>query len=554
MIRNGKKIAGFMILGVVLSAALSFGAQSMLRWQARNKVKEDLQLSAQVMLERAADATQSAIDVLGRIGQMASLSCTADHRFLYSKATRATPWIDMIGLVDRGGNLVCTDMGQSSRQTGLLSNYKANAPEVNLSLSDAGKGQNGEEQTMSLLVIRHVGNGRRLVARVPGDLVKVDPVRNDLRRYRTAMMSLGNGNPWYILEPLETGGAVIATARERSDFMPFDVHISMSEAALDVVTADGRRVVTILGFVMGFFSLIAAYHFGRFRPDEGDKILDALDRGEFVPFMQPIIDLRNGKIIGCEVLARWNKPDGSFVPPHEFIPLAQNYHLTREVTHHIMEVTCTSISPLMETRPDFKVSFNLFSGQLSDDSIVSDIRDVFHDQPLGYGNLVFEISDRVPLDDKKQAKDIISQIQALGSEIALDDVGSGHSGLYNLTEIGVDILKLDKLMVDSLKAGFAGMELVRSLIDLAENLNIGVIAEGIESEAQVAQLKSMGVSAAQGYLFSPALPVESLVALIQASRSAGARQGAFAAVDDGSGESLPTDGQDGDKAADKDAA
>ncbi|WP_319529147.1 EAL domain-containing protein [uncultured Cohaesibacter sp.] len=520
MVRNAKKIAGYMALGVVGAFLLTYGARSVLYWQAKAKVEEDLTISAELMLERASDATQTAIDVLNRLAQSSGLSCTQDHRYLYSEAVRSTAWIDTIGLVDRNGNLVCTDLGQSSRQRGLLSTYEAGSDEISLSLS-SGK---SEDDLLSLLVVRHITNGRRLVARVPGELIKLDPVRNELRRFRVAMLSLGPNDPWYILEAME-GGESAVRVNKTSRYVPFEVNISVSEAAIDVVTHQARKIINAFGLIFAMFALLGGYLLGRYRKNEGDRILEALENGEFVPFMQPIVCLETGRITGCEVLSRWNKADGTVVPPHEFIPLAQNYKLTREVTSRIMSDARDVIAPLIKGDDDLKLSFNLFSGQLTDATIVDDIQAVFKDSAIDYGNLIFEVSDRVPITDISLAKDIISQIQALGAEIALDDVGSGHSGLYNLTSIGVDILKLDKLMVDTINQGLAGMELVRGLIKLAGQLNIGVIAEGIETETQVVELRRMGVSAAQGYLFSPPLPARSFAELYKASRALAAKAG-----------------------------
>ena len=505
------------MLGAVGALGLTLAAQSLLMWQARNAVERDLDISAQLMLERADDATQSAIDLLDGLAQYSGLSCTNDHRYLYSEATRSNAWIDTIGLVDRNGNLVCTDMGQSSRQAGLLPVYQMGDKEVSLSLSGRDEG----DKELSLLVIRHIANGRRLIARIPGELIRIDPVRNDLRRYRTAMLSLVPNTPWFYLEPQKTGGDTAARAHAASQFLPFDVQISVPEEAIVETTHEQRELVHLGGIVLGLIGIAGGFLLGRHRPDGGDRLRDALQSGEFLPYMQPIVDLDSGRITGCEVLARWNLPDGSVIPPHEFIPLAQTYHLTHEVTRHIMGEARDAVIPLIEAGVDMRLSFNLFSRQLSDDKIVADIRAVFKDSPVRFEDLIFEISDRIPVSDTDYATEVISQIRALGSEIALDDVGSGHSGLNNLSTLGIDILKLDKLMLDSMSKGSAGIELVRSLIELASSLGIGVIAEGIESEEQVIRLRKMGVSAAQGYLFAPPLPARSFVELMLASKARG---------------------------------
>ncbi|SNZ08022.1 EAL domain-containing protein [Cohaesibacter gelatinilyticus] len=526
MIRNAKKIAAYMMAGVAGVAVLTFAAQSMLMWQGKRTAEADMQTSAQLMLDRASHASMSAIGVLDRLAQTTGLSCTTDHRFLLSDATRAVPWVDTIGLVDRNGNLVCTDIGQSSRQSGLLPNYQANAPEISLSLSGNEVGK------LSLLVVRHISNGRRLVARVPGELLVLDPVRNDLRRYRTAMLSLGKNSPLYLHEPIQPSQDVAVSVRESSDYLPFEASISIPSAAVKASLSGVEKIINLFGLALGLAAIGAGYALGRYRPDEGDKILDALDNGEFEAYLQPIVDLNNGQISGCEVLARWNRPGGGSVLPHDFIPTAERFDLTREITCAIFEDARDLIAPIVDAGSDFKISFNLFSRQLADDSILSDIRHVFEGSQIAYENLVFEISDRVPLNDTDQAKRIIKKIQELGSQIAIDDVGAGHSGLYSLTEISVDILKLDKILVDSLKRGLVGAEVVNSLIELACSLDIGVVAEGVETEDQVEHLKKLGVSTAQGYLFSPALPGNAFVDLVMASRSQGKIAKAPAADDD----------------------
>nr|WP_321456839.1 EAL domain-containing protein [uncultured Cohaesibacter sp.] len=526
MIRNAKKIAGYTLLAVASAGLLTLGMQYGMRWQIKKDIEHDLQVSAGIMLERASNATQTAINVLNDLAQSSGLSCTNDYRYRYSEAARSNAWIDTIGLVDRSGNLVCTDIGQSARQTGLLSAYQPGNKDITLSLS-AGS---NKDDLPSLLVVRHVKSGRRLVARVPGELILIDPVRNDLRKYRFAMLSLIGGARWFILEPDVTKGDIIDKVSLKSDYLPFEVQLSTTEAALDVIGREERGAINIIGFLMGLIMIGVGWYFGRYRPSDGDIILDALDNGEIVPYMQPIIDLDTGAITGCEVLARWNKPDGGVVSPGEFIPLAQNYHLTREVTCEIMKRSCEFLDPVVREGQVFKVALNLFSHQMLDDSIVADIESVFAGSNLGFSNLIFEISDRVPIQEMDLARDVISQIRALGAEIALDDVGSGHSGLYNLSSISVDIVKLDKLLIDALDGGFAGFDLVQGLIDLAKKLNIGVIAEGVETEEQVIQLRKMGVSAAQGYLFAPPLPAASFCELMKVSRR---RNGGQSVEEDG---------------------
>lgn len=138
-----------------------------------------------------------------------------------------------------------------------------------------------------------------------------------------------------------------------------------------------------------------------------------------------------------------------------------------------------------------------------------------------------EVTERLPLQDLELARKLIAEMQALGVRVALDDVGTGHGGMAYLQKLGIDIIKIDKMFIDALGTDDSSTTIVDSMVELADNLGMGIIAEGVERMEQVERLRELGVTAAQGYLFAPPLPGKLYIDLANALTA-----GAGAAADD----------------------
>ena len=242
----------------------------------------------------------------------------------------------------------------------------------------------------------------------------------------------------------------------------------------------------------------------------------ALAAGEFVPYYQPIVDIRSGQLRGAEVLVRWKKPDGSLVLPGAFIPLAESSGLIREMTCDLMRRVCTEAGEAIGRRPALKISFN-FAGQLfGDESIVKDVRKIFSAGSIKLSQVVLELTERDPIENFTETRRVIAALQGLGIRIAIDDVGTGHSGLSYILKLGVDIIKIDKMFVDAIGTDRNSTTIVETLIDLAHNMRMDVVAEGVENFEQVMHLRELGVRSAQGYVFAPPLPGSAFLQLIEA--------------------------------------
>lgn len=260
----------------------------------------------------------------------------------------------------------------------------------------------------------------------------------------------------------------------------------------------------------------------RRRPVNEDAIREAIVRGEFIPYYQPVIDIQHGTLMGCEVLIRWRKPDGTIVSPSAFIALAEATGLAIPMTRALMQKTRDELDRAYGDRPHLKVSINLFNDHFATPGIVSDVRAIFASSSIGFDQVVLEVTERHPLPDTAGAREIIRRLQELGARVALDDAGTGHSGLAHLQRLGMDVLKIDKLFIDAIGRDGEPVTVVDSLIRLGQDLGMEVVAEGVEHPHQVTYLRSKGVFAAQGFLFAPPLPGMSFLRLIESMEPLGA--------------------------------
>ncbi len=294
---------------------------------------------------------------------------------------------------------------------------------------------------------------------------------------------------------------------------------------------DLRAIGLILNLVVLLAVFALALMILRRRGDDPvGEIRRALAAGEIVPFYQPIIDITSGRLLGAEVLARWRKDDGSLVLPGAFIPLAERAGLMIELTEALMRQVCVEIGEVYARRPHLKVAFNLTARHFADDAIVEDLRAIFDRSRVRLSQVTLELTERDPIEDVTTTRRVIAALQGLGCQVALDDVGTGHSGLSSILKLGVDIIKIDKMFIDSLGSERNSATIVTTMVELARNMRMEVVAEGVENFEQVADLRARGIRAAQGYVFAPPLPGSSYLTLLEALDPLGAEPAAQPAM------------------------
>jgi len=289
--------------------------------------------------------------------------------------------------------------------------------------------------------------------------------------------------------------------------LPIKVQLLMPFAAARAGYADLDVIFTILACIVSAALLLLALRYARRSRVPAFDLERAIGRNEIKPYYQPVINLRTGGLVGCEVLCRWEKPNGQVVPPGVFIDYAEASGMAIPMTLSLMQQVRYDLSELSQKMPGMKISINLFEGHFRDVGIVEDVQAIFGNSPISFDQLVFEITERRPLENSPAVNSVISGLHALGSKIAMDDAGTGHSNLAYIATLGVDVIKIDRIFVDMIKPGTTQVPVLDGLIAMSKDLDCEIVAEGVETEAQAIYLRSHGVIQAQGYIFAPALKV-----------------------------------------------
>lgn len=238
------------------------------------------------------------------------------------------------------------------------------------------------------------------------------------------------------------------------------------------------------------------------------ELKKALKHEDFVLHFQPLFHLHTGKLVSYEALIRWNHPLKGYIPPSEFIPVAEKTDLIVALGEWVLHEACRQNQFFQERGfPPVVVSVNVSTRQLYDKDFVKKLKHVLEKTKLAPQYLELEITESI-MQNISKTKPIIEEIKTLGVKISIDDFGTGFSSLSILKHLPLDKLKIDKSFIDDI--GTAKEPLVRSIIELGANLDMSVVAEGVETVKQAEFLRENKCDIGQGYLFSKPLPKEQL--------------------------------------------
>jgi EAL domain-containing protein (putative c-di-GMP-specific phosphodiesterase class I) len=244
----------------------------------------------------------------------------------------------------------------------------------------------------------------------------------------------------------------------------------------------------------------------------------ALKRREFLLHYQPFVCLVSGKIIGFEALVRWQHPQRGLISPVKFIPVAEETGAIIPLGEWVLEEACRQLR-LWEGMFDFDrpliMSVNLSGKQFAQPDLVDRLKAILAATGLSAESLKLEITESVVMDDVESAIGVLKQMKALNVKLGIDDFGTGYSSLSYLSRFPTDTLKVDKSFVGLMELGEGeNVAIVRTIVTLAHALGMDVIAEGVETAAQLARLRAIGCEYGQGYFFAKPLPSEDVTALI----------------------------------------
>jgi diguanylate cyclase (GGDEF)-like protein/PAS domain S-box-containing protein len=243
----------------------------------------------------------------------------------------------------------------------------------------------------------------------------------------------------------------------------------------------------------------------------------ALERGEFRNFYQPIVALETGQIIGFEALMRWQHPTRGLIGPEIFIPVAEETGLIRDLGWWSLGEACRRLGEWRsQVGPDrdLIISVNLSIKQFTQPKLVEKIGILLRDLGIPPNALKFEITESTVMEDPSAAVEMLQQMKDMGIRLAIDDFGTGYSSLSYLHRFPLDTLKIDRSFISGEAKGLNGMEIARTVMPLAKNLHLDVIAEGVETAEQAQELRKLNCKYAQGYYFSEAVSADDAAALL----------------------------------------
>jgi sensor c-di-GMP phosphodiesterase-like protein len=501
-------VAGVVLAGVPL-IVFDFWLDRLVESQGREEVATGARRAIS-LAEARLNQTIGALDDLAGKGVN---SCQPNDIEAMRNAAFNTSIVKEVAIIGPDGRTLCTHLGASLGERKVITSEPLNGAEgYMLDIIQTASGQR-------MVQLRHLSGAG------PNALAALVPVSLLLPQVTV------DGSPFSAYAQIVTrDGILIGSTGARSDDTTATLSFAAQSAKLGITSeiAVPRDMLPAtsrfkwLGiFATGvIIAILAAFAVVTPRRRVSNPVADmerALAAGEFVPYYQPIVDIRSGQLRGAEVLVRWKKPDGSLVLPGAFIPLAESSGLILDMTTDLMRRVCAEAGEAIGCRPAMKISFN-FAGQLfSGDAIVKEVRNIFSGSPIKLSQVVLELTERDPIENFTVTRQVIAALQELGVRIAIDDVGTGHSGLSYMLKLGVDIIKIDKMFVDAIGTDRNSTTIVETLVDLAHNMRMDVVAEGVENFEQVMHLRELGIRSAQGYVFAPPLPGSSFLQLIEAT-------------------------------------
>jgi diguanylate cyclase (GGDEF)-like protein len=243
----------------------------------------------------------------------------------------------------------------------------------------------------------------------------------------------------------------------------------------------------------------------------------AVSRREFRPFYQPIMALDNGKLVGFEVLARWDHPTKGLVSPGEFIELSEEMGIAVQIDRIVAEEACRQLRPWrtqFRLEPPITISLNISTTQFLQLEFVSRIDHTLRQSGLYGKDIKLEVTESVLMENTEHATAMLDQLSALDIGLSIDDFGTGYSSLAYLKRFEIDSLKIDYSFVTRMLEDQDSMEIVRTIIDLGRNLGKTTVAEGVETDAQLETLRELGVDQVQGFYIARPMPAENATDLL----------------------------------------
>jgi len=495
-----RRVIATSILLALIGAALPIAAMAWMSWQiAVQKELNILDTFAARAFERAQGTFEDARNALETMEAKRLAPCSREHIALMRSVTIDTPSVEEIGYLE-GGLLKCTSWGLAEGRIPKAKTDYVTGDGLEVSL----RMQPGASAASRMTALQ-LGHHNALV--VPSRFVDV-PLDEAMSLAVLVdkgkiLNTLNDPDMWYVAE---------LSARTQRGLDGAKLYSVVSENGLTVYVLQPSAEVTAayireLLFLLPIGAFIAAFIVGiivwmsRKRLSPVAELEIAIRKREFIVHYQPIVALKTGVCIGAEALVRWRRPDGRLVRPDHFIPFAEETGLIRPITDQVIESVIADLKTTLIEDRSLHIAVNLCADDVRTLRVLDFLEQKLPATGIRNEQIWLETTERGFI-DIEAARDMLGKARKAGHSVAIDDFGTGYSSLQYLQGLPMDALKIDKSFVDTIGHDSATSTVILHIISMSRELGLFSVAEGVETEEQVAYLREHGVDYGQGWLFS----------------------------------------------------
>ncbi len=491
------------VVGTIGCTSLSFVAAALISFSvAVSAQKSDVAGDAEAALAHVGKVYAEAASALRQIAVVDAAPCSPAHIRELLQLTETSPVVVNIGY--GAGDLVeCNSWGPLP--------YRLKKAAATETMPDGiGVAVNWRPQSFgtdrSMLILRS-GAYSVLVdqKRFHGDWVGTGGSVLD-------SVSLASGTPLFAdyAESTAERGADADAARASRASDGWRVTVSQPAITFMGYLASQRALLVPLALVLALFFGLLAVLWLRQTLSIAGEFRAAVRRHEISAHYQPVVELATGRCVGAEALARWRRADGSYVPPDVFIPMAERAGLIADVRAQVVAAVIRDLGRWLKDNAEAHISVNLSASELTSGRIRQEFEETFRLSGVDCRQIWLEVTE-TGIIDIAEARPTLVELRRRGHRLAIDDFGTGYSGLSYLQQLQVDVLKVDRCFVEVIGSDAATRDVTELVIALAHQLDLDVVAEGVETETQATYLRAKGVAFAQGWLFSRPLPAEAFL-------------------------------------------
>lgn len=357
-----------------------------------------------------------------------------------------------------------------------------------------------------------------LIAIMSADSLLFDMLPASLREHATMELSINDGPQFAEYRPANwktNTDKGVSSFTSVSNRYPVTARINVDQAKLIMWKRDVPvGIALIVVSVSVLFGILLARNLVQ-PPSLAQEVDSALNNGEIIPYFQPILCLNQRRIVGCEMLARWIKADGTHISPGQFIPIIELSGRADKLMETLLRHAGKSLATFYVKHPELKLTFNVTPEQFLSPGFASRTINLVNGAGLPASQLFVELTERQELKSIDGANIVAEEFAKAGIRVAIDDAGTGHNGLASIQNLNASCLKIDKLFIDHVDQDQRTQTMVEMLVNLAREYQMSLVAEGIERSEQVEALCALGVSEGQGFLFSRPVPADEFRRLVK---------------------------------------